>query len=302
MFPLPTIRTVEVLVSLLRKAPEIADYTREFHLVFGDIEEMIMPTEFKLFSRLKTFDISFDMGEGRRIGRYYLSFDRLSQQTREVLVHDMPALTTLCLTGIGNFPFHELLEHCPNLLNLELSSIRINQSNVDVVEKRTLPLKPVKLERLCSDGDWHHIRSMQRLLGLRQSDGQPVVDVSGLKHLDFSSFDDIEWTITRTLLLHTNQLTTLILRSRGQGMVPLAGLGTSLVASRATLKTVVISTNGQPNFDEDPLHGLCEELEIFGRQDNVLESLSYSLWIPISAQCGTGSEWAALDQVVDNFA
>ncbi|KAF9479435.1 hypothetical protein BDN70DRAFT_932588 [Pholiota conissans] len=300
--------------SLLRSSPEIAGFTRHLYLRVEKNREsqILLLPELTKFSRLRSYSLSFMSNNYHRhrihsilqssISPWYhpLDFEKMSRQTREVLLHPIPTLTTLKLEHIANFPFDELLFNFPNIRDLEISDLKVDDDSTEcTISKQTFP--PLKLERLCSRGpSRNHASAILKLMEMQQSNGEPVVDFSRLKHLELSCGEESEWNTIRTTLLQTDQLETLTLMP-DDTTLDLTGIGRLLLASRMTLKEIHIFNQATIFIDENPFHGLCEELELLGRYPNVLETLSYSLATTPHFACSTGVTWSALDRVINDF-
>ncbi|KAF9479434.1 hypothetical protein BDN70DRAFT_693192 [Pholiota conissans] len=287
------------LPALLKNSPELAGHTRHLYLqITRKPERTEIPSEFKMFSRLKSYYIFFQEDYLRMY-----NYANIQPQTKELLLHPIPTLTTFKLDNIANFPFHELLRNFPNIRDLEISHILIDASVEDYIPSGALPLKSLKLERFSSgEGSSDHAVVIQKLFSIRQTDGQPLFDISRLKYLKLICADSSEWIKAQTtILLQTSQLTTLILMTNGTCTINLSGIliGHSLLASRMTLKEIRIqNASTRSEYDRNPLHGLCEMLSILGKHHNVLESIFYRHFV--YCRCDTGVEWEALDRVFDN--
>ncbi|KAF9479440.1 glycoside hydrolase [Pholiota conissans] len=301
------------IAYLLQKSPEIADYARHFHLhliLDGIGGPFAVPQELKMFRKLESYTLTANFSGNPLLARGYFSsippsydiFDKIALQVKEALLHPIPTLRSLTLQRIANFPFSELPLYFPNIHSLDLHCIRIDTISTQLSQS---VLKPIKLERFYSvGGSEEHVVALQKLVGLRQTDGNPIVDISSLKNLDIVVANGPEWMLTSPVLLHSNQLQTLSIKSdkylhlgAHPSSLDLSGLGKLLLASRMTLKEISIY-NESRNHDQNPLHGFCEMLEVLGSYPNVLETLSYSLGLDTDFICTTGAEWTALDRVI----
>ncbi|KAF9479430.1 hypothetical protein BDN70DRAFT_878809 [Pholiota conissans] len=321
-------RREEGIFALLRKSPEIAGYTRYLHIRIANDGERnwVTPPELKLFSKLRTYEISFDPyppNHSSFRSRYPHSDDAFLNCTetlvptlRKLLFRPIRTLVVLKLDRMTNFPFCDVLRNFPNVRTLMLTNMEVNKvveadseiaTVTDSRPTQALPgLNPIKLRTLHSDcwGSFEATRALtiKKLLDLRQPNGQAIFDFSRLKILHIRESDVEETGLAIALpklLLQTHQLTKFILDHQAAENITLSGVGQALVASRMTLKTLRIKSS-MDDFDDDPLHGLPDELAIFGAQLNVLESLS--LEINMTSGCSTGNEWGELDEVLDTLS
>ncbi|KAF9478616.1 hypothetical protein BDN70DRAFT_879742 [Pholiota conissans] len=247
-----------------------------------------------MFTMLESYSLSFTP-----VSSYVtLDFEKIGLQMREILIHPALMLRHLRLEGIRNFPFYTLLSCYPNLQHLKLIHMHFDKSPTP---KGMLPLKTIKLcSFTCGSADLTEAVTSQQLLSLQQYDGEPVFDVSRVKHLDITSNTRPELATGRAILLH---LETIILRANvaAYSAIDLTGLGKLLLSSSRHLKEIMIFTDIGLAEGHDPLCGLCEELEVLGSHENILGALSFTLTTYFSNECSTGDEWGKLDQVIDKF-
>lgn len=84
----------------------------------------------------------------------------------------------------------------------------------------------------------------------------------------------------------------------------LSGLWLLLGPFTGSLKEIVIYANITTPH-QDPLYGLCQELEVLARQTNsiVLETLIYNLTLSRDSECSTADYyWGKLDRVIHSYA
>ncbi|KAF8183693.1 hypothetical protein BJ912DRAFT_545965 [Pholiota molesta] len=258
-------RRVKHLVTLLRSSPEIADYTRHLRLNLSP-KVQPLPTELKLFTRLDTYTLSLDIRSIKPMEPPYIDFDDMAVQTKEILLRPILTLKTLELNLVANFPFYELLRYCPNIRQLDLGNVAADKI---LIPTEALPLNPIKIEKFSSHTAATDSQAMaiRKLFELQQSNGQPVIDFSGLKHWDINYTDSEEWKSLQAMLLpRSNQLTTIVLTADSHEC-HLRGLGQLLLPSAKNLKKISIYADILAP-EHDPLCGLCEELEILGNQSN----------------------------------
>ncbi|KAF9478617.1 hypothetical protein BDN70DRAFT_994062 [Pholiota conissans] len=295
-------KAVENLAAALQESPEIANHVRRLCLwLHCDSKSRCpLPKALKMFSRLEFYSVYTPVTFRIRP----LDFEKIGPQMRDILLHPMPMLRSLKLNGIKNFPFYELLSCCPNLQDLQIAELYFDKP---LLANGISPLKTIKLKSLsCGSANSNtneEAVTMQQILRLQQSSGEPILDVSELVRLVVTCDTGPEWTAARTALLQTDRLKAITLKSNETDIasLDLSGLGNLLLPSRKTLKEIQIVTDVGFNDGHDPLCGLCEELEILGSQENALEMLSFKLTTASGIKFSIGSEWRKLDQVVNNF-
>ncbi|KAF9479429.1 hypothetical protein BDN70DRAFT_921249 [Pholiota conissans] len=275
------------LIAQLRRTPAIAEYTRHLHVHVVESawqwnSPLVVPKAFKVFSKLESYELSYQDSRSSMpfTEAYTLNSGTMQPTLKELLLRPMLTLMTLNMDApVTNFPFAQLPLYFPNLRSLKFGRdfAVLNQDEIGFLSE-ALPFEPAKLG---------HLR-------LQESNGKPRGDLllSFWRQININ----IKFFCSSSSATHRSFIT------EEEIVLDLTGIGNLLLASSDSFKSIRISTFANIYHDKDPLHGLYKELEVLGRNSNVLETLSYELRIERSSTCSTGKEWAALDRVFEDFA
>ncbi|KAF8201469.1 hypothetical protein BJ912DRAFT_945437, partial [Pholiota molesta] len=154
-------RIMKNLAALLRTTPEISTYVRDLNVHLYGVRPL--PMDLTIFSRLESFRLAFSPEPGD-FRTYHLDFNKMEQQMKSTLLYPIPTLEAFGLNHIANFPFYDLPLLYPNLRELAVSGMKMDEIGIPAGAS---PLPPIKLDTF----------------SLQQSNGQPIIDFSDLKEL-----------------------------------------------------------------------------------------------------------------------
>ncbi|KAF8956300.1 hypothetical protein BDZ97DRAFT_1925610 [Flammula alnicola] len=283
----PSPRT-NMLRKLLTTAPHIADYIHELH--FGvsndDLEFFIgLPEILKRLTSLRALILS-------HYGAVQLDWKRMTPLLEDALLCllNLPTLTSLKLRDIKNFPASALIP-CTQLRHLALVEVDfLDAVKIDDNPPALLPVGPILLEGCTLRGS-STAAAVKKILEAKRSDGRYIFD---FEHLSEFSADWAVDNMAQNVMRRNHYLTTIHLSVVDDASF--SGFARAVAPSINTLKKLILDTSIN-NEAEDPLFGLCDELEEMGGE-NVLEDMTIRVHVPSGRYCTTGDEWGKLDNVL----
>ena len=226
----------------------------------------------------------------------------------------LPTLSHLSLTSISDFPISSLTT-CANLKHLSVKDLHTTAEH----DEATLSLlhKPIQLQAF--DIETKGSQTF-RLLAARCPDGRPVLDFTGLEKISIGfGFDWRKVTgLTREIFKKAQQLIHICLIGHEMLHITFTGwysLHFSLVVniddsnframqfaqmvtpSLQTLKRVELNIVNIKGPNDDPLAGLCDELEDISEKNRLL-SIEIQIDVETEQDCHTGAEWGRLEKVL----
>ena len=237
-------------VKLLKSRPDIARYIRKLTVHILKDDDMLSPF-FRTISRINCL----------KINASYVEWNGINPSLASAFIHLMhlPTINHIDLSYIRNFPI-SILTPSVNLLRLDLYII-------DPLEAETV----VQSEMMPKIREFHIEESSlmtTKLLHAKLQDGQPAFNFMDLRRLSTCLEDkqNVLYLTQNAKLLEELHLTV------GWGE-SLLGLRDILSPCTRTLKVLDLTV---PIFFEEPLKGVCEELEALAG-NNILEALSFEI-------------------------
>ncbi|KAF8814295.1 hypothetical protein BYT27DRAFT_7130101 [Phlegmacium glaucopus] len=290
----PASNTTSELNYLLSKSPGLAVYIRKlvYYVEMRDILIRRSSSTFKKLVKLQTLSIYYlATVPGRKL-------DWMSPLTRKVLlplVH-LPTLTSISLFAIQNFPLADLAG-CVNLKKLDIAFLECSNDVGGFLE--ALPTTPVMLEEFTIQR--RNVDCVQRMCHARRPDGKPIIDFSSLKKIvaEVAQLDLMKELFGLCRNIREIDLSVRhVASSDPSSTSSLAGLFAMLRPSLPTLRDIRIENRIDTDQGcDDPLSGLCHELEKMASQ-NTVETIKVVVWIDLGCDCKRGDEWGELDNVL----
>lgn len=277
------------LSVILDANPGIGHLIRElrFAIQLLDLHDVALPKLLLRLHQVQTLRLSTACGSW---------FDHTAK-LRVSLTHliQSPSLALLEISSFRNFPV-SLFIPCTNLRHLDIFRLTFkDESSVEMPLDIPKLYPPTRLRSLrCSA---HCTAGVSVLLRARRSETRlPIIDLSGVRCLGVRMQSEEEICTTRALIQATPHLQSLETFVAAPGS--LDGLATMFHKTSFTTLTRLTFDLVSEYWYQDPLFGLCNELEILA-EDNVLEELRINVFSPRTV-IRTGEDWGLLDIVLSS--
>ena len=239
-------------VKLLKSRPDVVKYIRKLTINIYNDDDMLSPF-LRTISHINCLTIN-----APNVG-----WNEINLSLTSALFHllHLPTINHIGLSYIRNFPMSSLIPSA-NLLRLDLYNIDPLEEEI-VVQSETMP----KIREFYT---LHSPQMTTKLLHATKQDGQPAFNFMDLRRLftclHSEDKQNIRYITQNAKLLEKLQLTV--------------GCGESLLGLRDLLspctRTLKVFDLTVPIFFDEPLKGVCEELEALAG-NNILEALSFEI-------------------------
>ncbi|CAA7268883.1 unnamed protein product [Cyclocybe aegerita] len=272
-------------VKLITATPAIADYVRtlDYAISRQDRNDAALVKTLEKLTRLQCLKLrlltsinGIDWGDPRMEG------------LRSVFFHltSLPTFTDLSLDGpFYSFPF-SLFASSPNLKSLSVSELHISDSDPLDEFKMRSNIRPALLQEFHQG--LHADEATEKLLRC------PFLDFTNLTKVSLTLEEETEEYLKS--FVQRLQYLTLVHMDVSCMVLTLVDLAKITASSRRSLKVLSLEILC-PFGDEDPLLGLCPELEKMA-DENVLESILIDATVSGPDGCRTEEEWGRLSEVL----